>query len=69
MPVRVHNVQQAHDVRVIQLLQQGDLADGGGWYTLIFGLEANLLERDNALVGGGEVAGFVDDAVCAWRCI
>ena len=63
MAVGVHDVEQADDVGVAHLFEQGDFADGGGGDALIFGFEADLLEGDDALVGGSEVAGFVDYAV------
>ena len=61
--VGVHDVQQADDVRVVHLLEQGDLTDGGRRHALIFGLETNLLKRNNALVLSCEVAGLVDNSV------
>jgi len=63
--VGVHDVEQAHDVRVAHLLEQGDFADGGRGHAFVLGFQADLLERDDALVGGGEVTGFVHDAVGA----
>jgi hypothetical protein len=62
--IGMHDVEQAHDVGVVHLLKQRDLADGRRWDALIFGLEADLLEGDDALVLGGEVLGLVDDSVC-----
>lgn len=63
--VGVHNVEQAHNVRVVHLLEQRDLADGRRRHALVLGLEADLLERHDALVLGGEVARLVYDTVCA----
>jgi len=63
--IGVYDIQQAHDVGVTHLLEQGDFADGGGGNAFVFGFETDLLEGDDALVGGGEIAGFVDDAVCS----
>jgi len=60
--IGVDNVEQLHDVRVAHLLEQRDLADGGRRNALIFGFEADLLQRDDAPVVG-EVAGLVDDTV------
>lgn len=65
MTVGVHNVEQTDDVGVHHLLQEGNLADGGGGDAFVFGFEADLLQRYDALVGRGQVAGFVYDAVCA----
>ena len=69
MPICVYNVKQPNDIRIVHLLQQGDLADCGGGDALIFGLEADFLERDDALLRCSEIAGFIDDAVgaCAGR--
>jgi hypothetical protein len=64
--VGVHDVEQAHDVGVVHLLEQRDLADSRRRDAFIFGLKADLLEGDDALVLGGEVLGLVDDAVCTW---
>ena len=61
--VGVHDVQQADNVGVVHLLEQGDLTDRGRRHALIFGLETDLLERNNALVLGCEVAGLVDNSV------
>ena len=76
VPVGVDDVEKAHDVGVVHFLEEGDFANGGGGDAFVFGFEADLLERDDALVGGVEVAGLVDDAVgaCAggmsvrWLC-
>lgn len=65
MTVGVHNVEQTDDVRVDHLLEEGNLADGGGGDAFVFGFETDLLQRDDALVGRGQVAGFVYDAVGA----
>lgn len=65
--VGVDNVEQAHNVWVVHLFEERDLADGGGRDAFILGLQANLLERDNALVRSAQVDGFVDDTVCAWE--
>lgn len=65
MPVGVHDVEKTDDVGIVHFFEQRDLADCGGGDALVFGFEADFLEGDDALVGGGEVAGFVDDAVGA----
>ena len=61
--VGMDNVEQADNVRVVHFLEQGHLTDGGGWDALILGPEANLLERNNALVGSAQVESLVDDTV------
>lgn len=66
MAVGVYDVQQADNVGVVHLLEQGDLANGGRGDALIFGFEADLLEGDDALVLGGEVARLVDNSISSW---
>lgn len=61
----VNNVEQSHDIRVVHLLQQADFANGSGRDAFIFGFETDLLEGDDALVGRGQVAGLVNDAIGA----
>jgi hypothetical protein len=63
--VGVDDVEQAHDVGVVHLLEQRDLPDGRRRDALVLGFEADLLERDDALVLRGEVLGLVDDSVRA----
>lgn len=65
--VGVDNVEEAHDVGVAHLLEEGDFADGGGGDALVLGLEADLLQRHNA-TAIEEVSGLVDDTVraCGW---
>ena len=63
--VGVDNVEEARDVGVVHFLEKRDLANGSGRDTLIFGFEANLLESDNALIGSGQVEGFVNNTVRA----
>ena len=46
--VGIHHVLQAHDVLVVQLLQQRDLADGCGRHALLLLLQPNLLECDGS---------------------
>lgn len=60
--VGMDNVEEAHNVGVAHLLEQRDLADGGGGDALIFGFEADLLEGNNA-PAVGQVAGLVDDTI------
>lgn len=64
--VGVHNVEEADDVGVVHLFQEGDLADGGGGDSFIFGFETDFLEGYNAATVQ-EVAGFVDDSVGSWK--
>ena len=61
--VGVDNVEQANDVRVVHFLEQRNLADGRGRDALILGLETDLLQRNNALVGSAQVESLVDDTV------
>lgn len=63
--VGVDDVEETHDVGVVHFLEQRDLADGGRGHAFVFGLEADLLERDDAVVLCGQVARLVDNAVCA----
>ena len=63
--VGVHDVEEADDVGIAHLFEEGDLADGGGGDAFIFGFQADLLEGDDALVGSRQVAGFVDHPVRA----
>lgn len=63
--VGVYDVQEAHNVLVVHLLEQGDLADGSGRHAFVFGLEPDLLEGDDALVLGRQVLCLVDDSVRA----
>lgn len=65
--VGVDDVEKAEDIGVVHLFEEGDFANGSGRDALILSLEADLLESDDAVVGRGEVAGFVDDAVRACR--
>jgi hypothetical protein len=61
----VDNVEQADNVWVAHLLEERDLADGCRRHAFILGFQTDLLECDNAVVGGAEVAGFVNNTVCA----
>lgn len=62
--IGVDNVQQLHDVGVLHLLEEGDLADGGAGDTLILGFETDLFQSDDT-VGGVQFASLVDDTVRA----
>jgi len=42
--VGVHDVEESHDVWVVHLLEERDLANGGAGYAFIFGFEADFLE-------------------------
>lgn len=50
-----------HNVIVLEFLQQTDLADGGAGDTLVFCLEANLLEGHNLICC--HIPGLVDNAI------
>jgi hypothetical protein len=65
--VGVDNVEEADNVWVAHLLEERDLADGSRGHTFILGFETDLLECDDAVVGGAEVAGFVDNTVRACK--
>lgn len=67
--VGVDNVEQAHNVGVAHLLEERDLADGRRRDALILGFQTDLLECDDAVVGRGEVAGFVNNTICACKTI
>ena len=60
--IGMHNVEQAHDIGVAHLLEERDLANGGGGYAFVLGLEADLLQGDNAAIVG-KIASFVDDTI------
>lgn len=62
MAVGVDNVQQLYNIGVLHLFEEGDLANGGTWDTLIFGFETDLLESDDT-IGMVELAGLVDNTV------
>ena len=62
--IRVYDVEQANNVRVLHLLQQGDLSDGSTGDTLIFGFQADLLESNNS-GWMGKIPSFVDNTICA----
>jgi len=62
--IGVHDVQEADDGWVVHFFEEGDLADGCGGDTLIFGFETDLLQSDDA-AGVGEVARLVDDSICS----
>lgn len=65
MAVGVDDVEKADDVGVVHLFEERDLADGGRGHAFVFGFEADLLEGDDSLVLGGEVARFVNNSVCS----
>ena len=62
MTVGMDNVEQSHNVGITHLLEEGNLADGGGGNALILGLKTNLLERDNSAIVG-KVSRLVDNTV------
>lgn len=61
--VGVDDVVEADNVRVVHFFEERNLADGGRGHTLILGLQTDLLEGNDALVGSAEVEGLVDDTV------
>lgn len=63
--IGVDDVEEADDVWVVHLLEEGNLTDGGGWNTLILSLKADLLESDNASIVE-EIAGLVNNSVSTW---
>jgi hypothetical protein len=63
--VGVDDVEQAHNVGIVHLLEQRNLADGRGRDALILGFEPDLLEGEDALVLCRQVLCLVDDAVSA----
>lgn len=63
MSVGVYDVEKADNVGVIHLLEKRDLSNGGGRDALVFSLETDLLQGDNSIVLGGEIASFVDNTV------
>jgi hypothetical protein len=65
--VGVDDVEQAHDVGVVHFLEERDLADGSRGNTFILSFEANLLERDNTLIGSAQVEGLVNNTVRACK--
>lgn len=58
----VDNIEEPHNVWIFHLLEQGDFPNGGARDTLIFSLEADLLQGDDT-VGVAEFTGLVDNAV------
>jgi hypothetical protein len=60
--VCVNNIKQTDYIWVVELSQDGNLADGGAGDALVFGLETDLFEGDDATVVT-EIAGFVDDTI------
>lgn len=63
MAVGVDNVEEADDVRVVHFFEEGDFANGGRWDAFIFGFKTDLLQCNDPLVFGGEVAGLVNNAI------
>jgi hypothetical protein len=61
--VGVDDVEEADNVWVVHFLEQRNLADGGRRNALILGLETDLLQRNDALVGSAQVESLVDDTV------
>jgi hypothetical protein len=65
--IGVDNVEQLDNVGILHFFEEGDFADGGRGNAFVFGLEADLLEGNDLLILGGEIAGFVDDSIGACR--
>lgn len=63
MTVGVHDVEEADNVAVVHLLEEGNLADGSRGHTFVFGFEPDLLQGDDSVVFGSEVFGLVDNTV------
>jgi hypothetical protein len=63
--VCVDDVEETDDIRMVKLSQDGNLADGGARDTLVFSLETNLFESDDATVVA-QIAGFVDNTIGTW---
>ena len=60
--IGMNDVEKAHNIGVIHLLEKGNLADCGTGNTLIFGIQADLLQGDDT-VGMVELTGLVDNTV------
>jgi hypothetical protein len=60
--VGVNNIQEADDVGVVKLSQDGNLANGGAGNAFVFGLETDLFESDDAAIVA-EITGFVDNTI------
>lgn len=63
--VCMDNIEQTHNVWVVHFLEQGDFANGRRGDAFIFCFQTDLLEGDDAVVGGAEVTGLVHNTVCA----
>ena len=61
--VRMKYIDEPHNIRMLELLQQGDLSDSSGRNTLILRLETNLLQRINLV--GIRIARLVNNTVGA----
>lgn len=59
--VRVQHIDQAHDVGMLKLLEQGNFTDSGTRNTLLFGLETDGFERVN--LAGVDVPGLMHNTV------
>jgi hypothetical protein len=62
--IGVNDVIEADDVRVVHLLQERNLSDGGTGNSLILGLKANLLERNDSS-RMQKILCLVNDTVCS----
>lgn len=65
MAVGVDDVEQSHDVCVVEFSQDGNLTYGGAGDALVFSLETDLFESDDAAVVA-EITGFVDNSIGTW---
>jgi hypothetical protein len=63
--IGVDNVKQAHDICVVEFSQDGNLTYGGAGNALVFSLETDLFESDDAAVVT-EITGFVDNSIGTW---
>lgn len=59
--VCVQNIHEAHDVGVLQLLQQGNFSNGSTWNTLVLGLKSDGFEGVD--LSGFGVSGLVDHTI------
>lgn len=65
MAVGVDDVEQSHDICVVEFSQDRNLTYGGAGDTLVFSLETDLFEGDDAAVVA-EITGFVDNSIGTW---
>jgi hypothetical protein len=63
--VGVDDVEETHDICVVEFSQDGNLTYGGARDALVFSLETDLFESDDAAVVA-EITGFVDNSIGTW---